>query len=370
MDGRPISQGGPANLMQPTGREKMIASLSWCLALVLVAVALYLLWPVATPAVQALGMPLATEAVDLPEGFQVPEEAALPEYAQAAQSPSFQRRSYLHTVIPQRLSQEIRPYTVQSGDSVFEIARQFDLRPESILWANYEQLNDNPDLISVGMELQIPPVDGVLYQWQAGDTLETVASRFEADVSAIINLPGNHLDLTDPTIETGQWVVVPGGHREFRQWLIPTIPRGSAGVSRSVYGDGACEGNYSGALGTGTFMWPTSEHRLSGNDYWSGHLGIDIAVGEGQPVSAADGGVVVFAGWANGGYGTTVMIDHGNGYQTLYGHLSRVAVACGRSVVQGAVIAYAGNTGNSTGPHLHFEVRYMGGFISPWFVLP
>jgi murein DD-endopeptidase MepM/ murein hydrolase activator NlpD len=80
--------------------------------------------------------------------------------------------------------------------------------------------------------------------------------------------------------------------------------------------------------------------------------------------------VVVFAGWATGGYGNMVMIDHGNGYQTLYAHLSQVSTQCGRSVAQGALIGYSGSTGNSTGPHLHFEVRYQGGFISPWFVLP
>jgi len=87
-------------------------------------------------------------------------------------------------------------------------------------------------------------------------------------------------------------------------------------------------------------------------------------------VYASDGGVVVFSGWSTGGYGNTVVIDHGNGYQTLYGHLSSAAAGCGRSVSQGTVIGYAGSTGNSTGTHLHFEVRYLGGFISPWYVLP
>jgi len=137
-----------------------------------------------------------------------------------------------------------------------------------------------------------------------------------------------------------------------------------------VYGEGACEGSYEGAYGSGTFIWPVDTHYLSGNDYWSGHLGIDIAAAQGAPVYAADSGVIVFAGWASGGYGNTVIIDHGNGYQTLYAHLSSVAVRCGQSVSQGAVIAYAGSTGNSTGTHLHFEVRYMGGFINPWYVLP
>ena len=111
-------------------------------------------------------------------------------------------------------------------------------------------------------------------------------------------------------------------------------------------------------------------HTLSGNDYWSGHLAIDIGAGEGAAIYAADSGVVVFSGPAAGGYGNMIMIDHGNGYQTLYAHLSQVIAGCGRSVQQGQTIGIAGSTGKSTGPHLHFEVRYLGGFVSPWYVLP
>lgn len=280
------------------------------------------------------------------------------------------RHAELRTLIPTRPRQEVIRYTVVAGDSVFEVANRFNITPESVLWANYDLLDDNPHLISAGMQLQIPPADGVLYQWQEGDTFETVAARFESQAQDILNWPGNNLDLTNPQVEAGTWVMVPGGQREFRQWLIPTIPRGSAGVSSALYGAGACTGSYEGAYGTGTFVWPADNHTLSGNDYWSGHLAIDIAAGEGARIYAADSGVVVFAGWATGGYGNMVVVDHGNGYQTLYAHLSQVATGCGRSVSQGAVIGYSGSTGNSTGAHLHFEVRYQGGFISPWFVLP
>jgi murein DD-endopeptidase MepM/ murein hydrolase activator NlpD len=220
------------------------------------------------------------------------------------------------------------------------------------------------------MELNIPPVDGVYYQWQKGDSVEAVAGRFEAKIDDILGWSANNADLTNPTFDPGTWVMVPGGHREFRQWVIPVIPRGRAGVSKSVYGEGACDGGYDGAYGSGAFIWPAGNHSLSGNDFWSGHLGIDIAAGEGATVMAADSGVVVFAGWATGGYGNAVVIDHGNGYQTLYGHLSQVAASCGRSVGQGQTIGYAGSTGNSTGAHLHFEVRYEGGFVNPWYVLP
>jgi murein DD-endopeptidase MepM/ murein hydrolase activator NlpD len=280
------------------------------------------------------------------------------------------RLASLHTIIPSRPRQKTISYTVQFGDSVFGIAEKFNLKPETVLWANYDTLNDNPDLLKPGIELNIPPVDGVYYQWKEGDTLEAVAEKFEADVEDILSWPGNDLDLIQPEIEVGQWLMIPSGHREYRQWVVPTIPRGAAGVSRSVYGAGACSGSYEGAYGTGTFTWPTTNHYLSGNDYWSGHLAIDIAAGEGMGIMAADNGVVVFSGWATGGYGYMIMIDHGNGYQTLYAHLSQVNVVCGQSVYQGQLIGLAGSTGNSTGPHLHFEVRYMGGFINPWYVLP
>jgi hypothetical protein len=301
---------------------------------------------------------VTTGSVGLPGLMQPVEESFIP------------RRSSLHTDFPNRPRQDIRTYTVRQGDSVFEIADKFNIQPETVLWANYAQLNDNPHMISLDMELSIPPADGVLYEWQENDTIEAIANLFNADAQDILNWPGNHFDLVNPQVEAGALVLVPEGRREFRQWLIPTIPRGRAGVSQAVYGSGACEGGYDGAYGTGTFIWPAGNHILSGNDYWSGHLAIDIAAGGGAPIYAVDSGVVVFAGWSTGGYGNVVIIDHGNGYQTVYAHLSSVSVRCGQSVSQGTIIGVAGDTGNSTGPHLHFEVRYQGGFVNPWYVLP
>jgi murein DD-endopeptidase MepM/ murein hydrolase activator NlpD len=280
------------------------------------------------------------------------------------------RWTNLHTIIPNRPRQDPVDYTVVEGDSVFGIALDFGIDPESVLWANYDVLNDNPDQLSPGDQLIIPPTDGVLYLWQDGDTLESVAERFEAKTEDIIGWSGNRLDLTDPKIGAGNLVMLPGGHREFRQWIVPTIPRGAAGVSSSLYGAGTCEDGYEGAYGTGGFIWPAENHTLSGNDYWSGHLAIDIAAGYGAAVYAADSGVVVFSGPALGGYGNMIMIDHGNGYQTLYAHLSSIRASCGASVLQGQYIGGAGSTGRSTGPHLHFELRYLGGFVNPWFVLP
>ena len=160
--------------------------------------------------------------------------------------------------------------------------------------------------------------------------------------------------------------MVPDGERDFVQWLIPTIASGSSGTSSTSAS--SCPG---GAVGSGAFVWPADNHFLSGNDYWSGHLGIDIAAGEGAPVYAADSGVVTMAqGGDNYGYGNVIQIDHGNGYSTVYAHLSVIGVSPCQSVYAGQWIGSAGNTGNSQGAHLHFEVRQGGGFINPWFVLP
>jgi LysM repeat protein len=343
----------------------------WMVALSLVLLAAYLVWRnQSTQAVSLLSTPTATPQVEGPSNASNLSSAVLPVFLEVLPQPGIIRRTALHTNIPTRERTEVIDYTVTTGDSVFGIAESFNLHPETILWANYDLLNDSPDMLSPGMQLNIPPVNGVYYQWQAGDTLESVAAKFDAKVDDILGWEGNNFDLTNPQVEPGTWIMVPNGHREFKQWLVPTIARTNSGVLKSVLGPGACEGNYSGAYGSGAFAWPTASHVLSGNDYWSGHLGIDIAGYLGDGIFASDAVVVVFAGWANGGYGYMVMIDHGNGYQTLYAHMSVVAATCGQSVYTGTYIGAIGSTGNSTGPHLHFEVRYMGGFINPWYVLP
>jgi murein DD-endopeptidase MepM/ murein hydrolase activator NlpD len=274
----------------------------------------------------------------------------------------------MQTNIETRQRIDILMYTVQPGDSVFGIAENYALSPESILFGNFSVLEDDPHTLRPGQELVILPIDGTYYQWEASDSFEGVAAEFGVEAEAIIDWPGNRLDPFDPSLDEGQYIVVPGGTREFRRWVVPVIPAGQAGVG-SALGPGGCSGSYSGAVGTGGFVWPSPMHYVSGNDYWSGHLAIDVAAGIGTGISASDSGVVVFTGWSTVGYGIMIMIDHGNGYQTLYGHLSQTNVSCGQSVSQGQIIGLGGSTGNSTGPHLHFEVRFGGGYINPWQVL-
>ena len=152
-------------------------------------------------------------------------------------------------------------------------------------------------------------------------------------------------------------IFIPNGYAEFPD-LTPIVTRSNPAVAY-ILGPGSCGSVYTGAIGTGTFVWPSKLHSLSGYhfDPSINHYGIDEAGALGYPIYATDGGVVVYAGWSEVGYGNMIIIDHGTGWQSLYAHLSEIDVGCGQSVSQGDTIGLMGSTGHSTGPHLHFELR-------------
>ncbi len=310
----------------------------------------------------AAGQSLSEEiSQNIPEQNSV--NVDVPEFRPLSDLNSVIRVANAHTVIPERKRDNLTMYTVEAGDSVFTIAKQFNIKPETVLWANEDLLQDNPNELSIGQNLKIPAVDGVIYKWKTNDTIDNIAQKFKTDSEAILTWPDNHIDLSNPKISSGTMVMIPGGSRELRTWVVPTFWRANAGASRNINPN--CDTSGGTAYGSGSFIWPTASHLISGNDYWSGHLGIDIGAAMGAPVYASDSGVVVYAGSISGGYGLMVMIDHGNGFHTLYAHLSNIIVRCGQNVAQGQTIAYSGSTGNSTGPHLHFEIRYMGAFVNP-----
>jgi peptidoglycan glycosyltransferase len=151
----------------------------------------------------------------------------------------------------------------------------------------------------------------------------------------------------------------------------PDVPRDPKRLD-VVGGPGACPAEPPGPKGSGQFVWPVDAQyrKLVGDDFTPIHPGIDLGAATGAPIYAADAGVVVFANWTDLGYGNAVVIDHGNGYQTLYGHLSQLQTYCGAKVKAGGLIGLAGATGNAYGPHLHFEIRVTGGFLNPWKHLP
>jgi hypothetical protein len=282
------------------------------------------------------------------------------------------------TIIPSRPRQEIVKYTVQEGDTLFGIAEKFGLKPETILWGNYYVLLDNPHSLKPDQVLNILPVDGTYHEWQQGEGLNGVAKGYNVKPEDIINYPGNNLDAStigdfaNPNIQPGTWLIIPGGKRDFISWSAPLGLTRENPASARVMGSGACDPVSGGAIGYGTFIWPANKHYLSGFDYSpsTNHWGIDISGNVGEGVYATDAGVVVYAGWNNYGYGNMVMIDHGSGFQSLYAHLSAFNVGCGQSVGQGDVIGAIGSTGNSSGAHLHFEIRAISSFVNPWDVLP
>lgn len=347
-----------------------LPKISWGVAFIMVGLTIFVTIKRVPGIVSAEAtLPTPTPAAPIPQGSGGAPH--MPDIA-ASSLVSVSREADSHTQKPSRPLDKVEHYVVEKGDSVFSISKQFDLKPESILWANFDTLQDDPQMLEVGVNLNIPPTDGVYYKVTKYDTLEKIASKFRVFVEDIVMWPSNKLDFSNPKIEVGKYLMIPNGTGEVRQWIVPDIAKGKSGTlaNAKILGPGACETGDGGAVGTGGFIWPTGNaHKISGNDYWSGHLGIDIAALTGDYILAADSGVVVYAGPIGGGYGNFVMIDHGNGYRTAYGHNSAVLVRCGQNVAKGQTIALAGSTGNSTGPHLHFEVRFYGGFINPWAIL-
>ncbi|HEY5984167.1 MAG TPA: M23 family metallopeptidase [Anaerolineales bacterium] len=296
-----------------------------------------------------------------------------------ASSGGILREANIHTNMPERPRQEIITYTVEAGDTVSGIAERFGLESKTVFAANYDVLQDDPHMLRAGQELRILPVDGVYWEWLGGIPFAQWASYFDVKPEDILNYPANKLDPgavadpNNPNIKVGTFLIIPGG--EYQYHTPGQVPLGitrSNPASAQVGGAGACPPTSGGAVGYGTFVFPTDRHQLSGFDYSvkSNHLGIDLAAELGDNVYAADGGVVVYAGANSYGYGNMIMIDHGTGFQTLYAHLSAIFTSCGFNVTQGEVIGAAGSTGRSTGAHLHFEVRTLSNVINPWDVLP
>lgn len=242
---------------------------------------------------------------------------------------------------------EVFYYSVKAGDTVLGIAKRFGLQPETLMWSN-SFIEQNPDRLKIGDQVRILPVDGVLHVVKRGDTLSGIASKYETDMQSIVQYAANGMTSVNDPLPIGKEIVVPGGTKPY---VAPTV--GNASTAYSV-------ARPAGALaGSGNFSWPAAGYISQG--YWRGHPAIDIAGWLGAPVTAADSGYVVLAGggW-NGGYGNYVIIDHGNGFTTLYAHLNSIFVKPGETVSRGQQVGTMGNTGNSTGAHLHLEIRYNG----------
>lgn len=236
-------------------------------------------------------------------------------------------------------------HVVQKGETLSQIAARYGIDQNTILAAN--DLVD-ANLLVPGQKLNILTIPGAVHSVKRGESLWEISRVYRTDMNAIVEL--NNLE-------------DPGRIRPQQQLIIPGAEAASIGLAMRtetlVSADGKLLRNFS---------WPVTGRLSSGyGQRWgSMHHGIDIAVPTGTPVRAAAKGRVSFAstGW-NGGYGTLVVIDHGNGVETRYAHNSRLAVKVGQTVSRGDIIAYSGNTGRSTGPHVHFEIRLRGNSVNP-----
>jgi hypothetical protein len=164
----------------PASSGSWISWVGWIIALVCVAGAVYLAWQKwggAELAVPNDAQPVAQKgSASTPAPTTAAGSVSMPAFQHAIKVDAVYRKGNLKTIIPNRSRQEVEIYTVEKGDSVFGIASFYNIEPETVLWSNYDTLKDNPHAITEGMELNIPPVNGVYYQWQEGDTFEKVAA--------------------------------------------------------------------------------------------------------------------------------------------------------------------------------------------------
>lgn len=247
---------------------------------------------------------------------------------------------------------EVLEHEVQAGQTLSQIAEQYGLTVDTVMWAN--GIDDEDTQIREGQVLKILPMDGVLHKVKKGETVYSIAKKYEGNPQAIVDYPFNTFT-NDETFDlaVGQTLMVPDGVMPEAK---PVDPR--TALARVLTPDA---GQVS-ALGS--FVWPAAGNISQGYRFY--HKAIDIANKGGGSILAADSGTVAVAGWPdNYGYGNRVVIDHGNGYRTLYAHLSRINVVAGQSVNRGDVIGSMGSTGRSTGVHLHFEIRAGGALQNP-----
>ncbi len=263
----------------------------------------------------------------------------------------------IKTSVSSKPRSEIVEYEVKSGETLSQIAEKFGITVDTIKWANDIQ---NIQSVKPGQKLEILPVSGVAHTVKSGDTLESVAKKYTAESQSIVDFPFNDLP-DDFKLKIGQVLIIPDGQP-------PEVKVPPRSKTSQYFAQGPGSSSFS-APGGGSFMWPTIYQYISTYFAWW-HPGVDLPNRSAPAVAASDGGTVVLAGWPDGyGYGNRVMIDHGNGYTTLYAHLSNIYVSVGQIISRGQTIGQMGSTGRSTGVHLHFEVRYKGIAVNPLSIL-
>jgi murein DD-endopeptidase MepM/ murein hydrolase activator NlpD len=251
------------------------------------------------------------------------------------------------TLESEKPRRDVVVHEIVIGDTLSSIAKQYGVDSESIAYLNDFSVNK---LLRPGDTIKIPPVSGVVITVKSGDTISSLAKKHGLpSAQPIVDWPYNTF-ANDETfaLTIGQSLVIPGGKPP--QVVAPVAPR-------TILGPQLFAG------GTGQFIWPTGGVITQYYSWY--HSGDDIANSVGTPIVAADAGRVTTVEYLNYGYGYHIIVDHGNGYQTLYGHLSRIDVGVGQNVSRGERVGFMGSTGRSTGSHLHFEVMKNGARVNP-----
>lgn len=251
------------------------------------------------------------------------------------------------TVISEKPRDKTLEYEVKSGDTVSSIATEYGVSENTILWENDLGANSQ---IKEGQKIRILPVSGIEHKVASGDTIYSVAKKYQANAQAIIDFPFNDVG-DDFQLSSGQTLMVPDGAPPEKPKAKPTqyLARQDIDVPN---------------LGTAGFIWPAAGG-ISQYFSWY-HPALDIDNLGGGPIYASDSGTVTVAGWPDSsGYGNRIIIDHGNGFTSLYAHLSGIYVSPGQQVEKGHVIGAMGSTGRSTGTHLHVEIRQNGAALNP-----
>lgn len=263
------------------------------------------------------------------------------------------------TIIPDRPRSEVIQYTAVQGDTIYTIAERFGIRPETIGWSNPRRY---VQVLRPGDVLNIPPVDGIYHQVVGSRTIAEIAADYQiTDPYSVIDSEFNDLFGTPPDtiLPSGTWIFFPGGRAEDITWnpgvqveqegprrgYVSVFAPGDPGSCGNVNNPGGGAG-WSNPLPSGTWM----------RGFDGIHTGVDLAAPTGTAIQAANSGAVIFAGWSSWGYGNTVVLAHGP-FLTLYAHMNSIGVGCGQLVSVGQVVGTVGSTGNSSGPHLHFEIR-------------
>ena len=235
---------------------------------------------------------------------------------------------------------EIKTHKVASGDTLSSIAKKYNVSIDSIRWANTSKITGDDTLLHPGDELSIPPVSGVVHKVKSGDTVYSIAKKYAVSAQNIVNFPFNTFaDDETFALAIGSQLVVPDG----------VVPQEQPTYVAQVQPVTLVAG------GTGQFSWPTNGV-ITQYPVWY-HMALDIANPSAPAVLAADTGTVVLRECLKWGYGCHIIVDHGNGYSTLYGHMQAFYVNLGDKVTRGQSIGQMGSSGRSTGTHLHFEIR-------------